>query len=80
MKTFEKEISFHSIYSCLLFFSPGKSLARAAEEAALTAAQEAKHAAAAAQDFMLKAKVAAEKARRALLIAETNRQKYTNKP
>lgn len=55
-------------------------MARAAEEAALTAAQEAKHAAAAAQDFMLKAKVAAEKARRALLIAETNRQKYTNKP
>ncbi|XP_074618325.1 uncharacterized protein LOC141877303 [Acropora palmata] len=58
----------------------GKSLARAAEEAALSAAQEAKHAAAAAQDFMLKAKLAAEKARRALLIAETNRQKYTNKP
>ncbi|PFX27986.1 Low-density lipoprotein receptor-related protein 2 [Stylophora pistillata] len=49
---------------------PGKSLAHAAEEAAMTAAQEAKRAAAAAEDMMLLARRAAEKASRALKIAE----------
>lgn len=48
----------------------GKSLAHAAEEAAMTAAQEAKRAAAAAEDMMLLARRAAEKASRALKIAE----------
>ncbi|XP_078365385.1 vitellogenin receptor-like [Oculina patagonica] len=47
-----------------------KSMAHAAEEAAITAAQEAKHAAAAAQELMLQAKRAAEKASRAMKIAE----------
>ena len=39
-------------------------MAHAAEEAAITAAQEAKHAAAAAQELMLQARKAAEKASR----------------
>lgn len=50
--------------------SADKSMAHAAEEAAITAAQEAKRAAAAAQELMLQAKKAAEKASRALRIAE----------
>lgn len=51
-----------------------KSMARAAEEAAITAAQEAKRAAAAAQEMMLKAKEAAEKAKLAMKIAEANKK------
>lgn len=51
-----------------------KSMARAAEEAAITAAQEAKRAAAAAQELMVKAKEAADKARRAMEIVEANKQ------
>lgn len=47
-----------------------KSMAHAAQEAAITAAQEAKRAAAAAQDMMLLARKAAEKASRAMKIAE----------
>lgn len=53
-----------------LFFYVAKSMAHAAEEAAITAAQEAKHAAATAQELMLQAKRAAEKASRAMKIAE----------
>ena len=53
-----------------VFVLIGKSLAHAAEEAAMTAAQEAKRAAAAAEDMMLLARRAAEKASRALKIAE----------
>lgn len=52
------------------YISADKSMAHAAEEAAITAAQEAKHAAAAAQELMLEAKRAAEKASRAMKIAE----------
>ena len=50
-------------------------MARAAEEAAITAAQEAKRVAAVAQELMLKAKEAAEKATRAMEIAEANERK-----
>lgn len=51
----------------------GKSLARAAEEAAITAAQEAKRAAIVAQELMSKAQQAADKAQKALQIAEASR-------
>ena len=50
-------------------------MARAAEEAAISAAQEAKRAAALAQELMLKAKEAAEKATRAMKIVEDNERK-----
>ena len=53
-----------------VFVLIGKSLAHAAEEAAMTAAQEAKRAAVAAEDMMLLARRAAEKASRALKISE----------
>lgn len=52
-----------------------ESIAHAAEEAAITAAQEAKHAAAAAQELMLQARKAAEKASRAMKIAEAYKGK-----
>ena len=63
----------------LLCFVTAKSLARAAEEAAITAAQEAKRAAAAAQELMLKTKEAADKARRAMEIAEVNNERNLDK-
>jgi len=52
-----------------------ESMVHAAQEAAITAAQEAKHAAAAAQELMLQAKQAAEKASRASKIAEAYKGK-----
>ncbi|XP_032220191.1 LDL receptor repeat-containing protein egg-1-like [Nematostella vectensis] len=51
---------------------PGKTLARAAQDAAVTAAQEAKRAALAADNMMKKAQEAVEKAKRAMAIAEAN--------
>lgn len=54
-------------------------MARVAEEAAITAAQEAKRAAGAAQELMLKAKEAADKARRAMEIAEVNNERNSDK-
>lgn len=56
-----------------------KSMARVAEEAAITAAQEAKRAAGAARELMLKAKEAADKARRAMEIAEVNNERNSDK-
>lgn len=50
-------------------------MAHAAEEAAITAAQEAKQAAATAQELMLQARKAAEKASRAMKIAEAYKGK-----
>lgn len=62
-----------------LCFVTAKSMARVAEEAAITAAQEAKRAAGAAQELMLKAKEAADKARRAMEIAEVNNERNSDK-
>lgn len=55
-----------------ILYLTAKSVARAAEEAAISAAQEAKRAAAAAQELMAKAKEAADKAERAMEIAGAN--------
>ena len=52
---------------------PGPSLVRAAEEAAVNAARDAKRAAFEAQELMASARQAAEKARKALELVEASR-------
>lgn len=67
-------------YLFTLFDFIGKSAARLAEEVAINAAQEAKRAAVTAQEFMRKAKEAADKAQRAIQVAEATKSQewYSN--
>lgn len=69
------DFSVSFVYSALcIWYLTAKSVARAAEQAAISAAQEAKRAAAAAQELMAKAKEAADKAERAMKIVEVNKK------
>ena len=63
-----------ALTSLLFRISLGQSLVRAVEEAAVNAAREAKRAELAAQEIMASAREAADKANRALKLAENSRR------